>query len=158
MVTLLMSSPHGLARWASIITLSALTAGCALLGTPKNGDQVQATLPVSETQMRTAVMQVLQEEGYRVIDGDDGAHVLTTGYRQETDSPLDWMLRSRFGTGRSRIEVTLSPEGNTATHLTIHVTYEGKDGLFEPWQRYPTPLPQSAENQLRLIKNALGLL
>jgi hypothetical protein len=38
------------------------------------------------------------------------------------------------------------------------VLYEGKDGIFTQWEDSPTSLPQSAQNQLRLIKNALQLL
>ncbi|TAJ10333.1 MAG: hypothetical protein EPO61_02545 [Nitrospirae bacterium] len=148
----------GRSHWFPIIVLCAAAAGCSWLGTQKDADQAQAILPVPETKVRTAVIQVLQDGGYRVNGGEEGDHVLTTGYRQEIDSPSDWLLRRRFGTGRSRVDVTLAPEGETATRLTIQVIYEGKDGLLESWKPYPTPLPQSAENQLRLVKNALGLL
>lgn len=148
----------GLSRWLPVIALCALAAGCASLGTQKDADQAQAILPMPEMKVRTAVIQVLQGEGYLVSQGEEGGPALTTGYRQEIDSPVDWMLRRRFGTGRSRVDVTLVPEGDTATRLTIQVIYEGKDGLLESWTPYPTPLPQSAENQLRLVKNALGLL
>lgn len=140
-----------------IIALYAVLTGCAFFDTPQPADLAQATLPMPEAKVRAAVVQVLEEGGYRVHQGEDGGG-MTTEYRQETDSPSDWMLRLRFGTGRSRVEVALTPEGATATRLAIHVTYEGKDGLFESWKTYPTPLPQSAENQLRLVKNALGLL
>nr|MBI3613043.1 hypothetical protein [Nitrospirota bacterium] len=148
----------GRSRWLPIIALCALAAGCSLVGTQKDANQAQAILPMPETKVRTAVIQVLQEEGYLVNQGEEGGPALTTGYRQEIDSPSDWMLRRRFGTGRSRVDVTLTPEGETATRLTIRVIYEGKDGLLESWKPYPTPLAQSAENQLRLVKNALGLL
>jgi len=45
-----------------------------------------------------------------------------------------------------------------STRLRLHVLYEGKDGLFTRWEESPTALPQSAENQVRLIKNALHIL
>lgn len=156
-----MVTPHpsfSLLRWLPIIALCAVAAGCSSLGTQKDADQAQALLPMPETKVRTAVIQVLQEEGYLVSQGEEGGAALTTGYRQEIDSPSDWLLRRRFGTGRSRVNVTLAPEGESATRLTIQVIYEGKDGLFESWKAYPAPLPQSAANQLRLVKNALGLL
>ncbi|MDE3118742.1 MAG: hypothetical protein KGL03_06970 [Nitrospirota bacterium] len=139
------------------VVLCAIAAGCASFDPPQSADLAQATLPVPEAKVRAAVVQVREEGGYRVRQGEDGGG-WTTEYRQETDSPSDWMLRVRFGTGRSRVEVRLTPEGATATRLAIHVTYEGKDGLFESWTTYPTPLPQSAEHQLRLVKSALGLL
>ena len=144
--------------WLPLIALVLLSAGCASLETPPYADRIQTTLPAPEAKVRAAVVQVLQEEGYRVNGAEEGARVLTTGYRQETDNPADWMLRSRFGTGRSHVEVTFAAEGDTATRLTIAVTYEGKDAVLESWKPYPAPLPQSAENQLRLVKNALGLL
>jgi hypothetical protein len=133
-------------------------AGCASVEM-KDLDLAQETLPVPAERVRTAIVQVLQDGGYDVNGGEGEDRVLTTGYRQEMDSPANWMLtRGRFGTVRSRVAVTLSPEGDQATQLTIQVTHEGKDGLFESWKPYPTPLPQSAANQLRLVKNALGLL
>lgn len=155
-----MLNPRPPVRRASrllLVTLCAIAAGCAFFDTPQPADLVQATLPMPEAKVRAAVVQVLEEGGYRVRQGEDGGS-MTTEYRQETDSPSDWMLRVRFGTGRSRVEVRLTPEGATATRLAIHVTYEGKDGLFDSWKTYPTPLPKSAEHQLRLVKNALGLL
>ncbi len=148
----------GMSHWCSIIVLCAVAAGCSSLSTQKDADQAQALLPIPEIKVRAAVIQVLQEEGYLVSQGEEGGPALTTGYRQEIDSPSDWMLRRRFGTGRSRVDVTLAPEGEAATRLTIQVIYEGKDGLLESWKPYPAPLAQSAENQLRLVKNALGLL
>jgi len=135
-----------------------LVVGCAALGPDQSADTAQAILPAAPEQVRAAVIQVLEEGGYRVTGVEDGDRVLTTGYRQEMDAPSNWLYRARFGTGRSRVDVTLSPQGDQVTGLTIHVTYEGKDGLAESWKPYPAPLPQSAENQLRLIKNRLGIL
>jgi hypothetical protein len=133
-----------------------LLAACAS-GPGKSADVAEATLPASEEQVRAAIVQVLEEGGYRVA-GQEGERVLTTGYRQEMDGPWNSLHRTRFGMGRSRVDVTLAPAGEQATTITIYVTYEGKDGLHESWKPYPPPLPQSAGNQLRLVKNRLGIL
>jgi hypothetical protein len=68
------------------------------------------------------------------------------------------MLRWRLGTGRSRVETMVTPASEQSTRLRLIVLYEGKDGIFTQWEDSPTALPQSAENQLRLIKNALQIL
>ena len=103
-----------------------------------------------------AVIQVLTDGGYDVDRQDD--QNLTTGYREEIRGPWDWLLRWRFGTGRSRVDARVSPAEEQSTRLRLHVQYEGKDGIFTRWEDSPTALPQSAENQLRLIKNALQIL
>jgi hypothetical protein len=102
------------------------------------------------------LIQVLTDDGYKVEqEGDDH---WTTGYRQEIRGPWDWLLRWRFGTGRSRVDALLTSPDSQTSRLRLQVYYEGKDGLFTPWEEAPTPLPQTAANQLRLIKNALHLL
>jgi len=123
---------------------------------PHEPDVVDVTLPVPAEQVRTAVIQVLENGGYEVEQKDD--QNLTTGYRQEIRGPWDWLLRWRFGTSRSRVDALVTPATEQDTRLRLHVLYEGKDGLFTKWEDSPTALPQSAENQLRLIKNALHIL
>lgn len=133
---------------------------------PHQPDVVDATLPAPADQVRMAVIQVLTDGGYEVeeVEKEDDAveqkngHTLTTGYREETRSPWDWLLRRRFGTGRSRVDALVTPSDDQNTRLRLHVLYEGKDGIFTRWEESPTALPQSAENQLRLIKNALHIL
>jgi len=126
-------------------------------------DTAEALLPRPEAQVKTAVLQVLSADGYAIQNndgqGDDGRdQSVTTGYREEIDSVWDWLLRRRFGVGRSWVTATLRQEGEGATRVTIQVTYEGKESLFSAWREYETPLQQSAQNQLRLLRNALGLL
>ena len=133
---------------------------------PHQPDVVDATLPAPADQVRMAVIQGLIDGGYEVeeVEKEDDAveqkngHTLTTGYREETRSPWDWLLRRRFGTGRSRVDALVTPSDDQNTRLRLHVLYEGKDGIFTRWEESPTALPQSAENQLRLIKNALHIL
>ena len=102
------------------------------------------------------MVKVLTDGGYDVEQEDDQS--LTTGYRKEIRTIWDGLLRWRFGTGRSRVDAVMTPADEQNTRLRLHVLYEGKDGLFTRWEESPTALPQSAENQLRLIKNALHLL
>jgi hypothetical protein len=139
--------------------LAAIIVGataCAGPTIPHEPDVVDVTLPAPAEQVRTAVIQVLTDGGYDVDRQDD--QNLTTGYREEISGPWDWLLRWRFGTGRSRVDALVTPATEQDTRLRLHVQYEGKDGIFTGWEDSPTALPQSAENQLRLIKNALHIL
>jgi hypothetical protein len=140
------------------LLLIALLTGAACAGPPlaHTPDVVDVTLPVTADQVRTAVIQVLTEGGYDVAQEDD--QNLTTGYREDIRSPWDGLLHWRFGTGRSRVNAVVTEADQQTSRLRLHVLYEGKDGLFTRWEESPTALPQSAENQLRLIKNALHLL
>jgi hypothetical protein len=123
---------------------------------PHDPDVIDVTLPVPADRVKTAVVQVLTDGGYDVDRKDD--QTLTTGYREEIPGPWNWLWRWRFGTGRSRVEANVTPDTDQTTRLRLSVQYEGKDGLLTRWEDSPTALPQSAENQLRLIKNALQLL
>jgi len=139
--------------------LTALIVGataCAGPTIPHEPDVIDVTLPAPAEQVRTAVIQVLTDGGYDVDRQDD--QNLTTAYREEISGPWDWLLRWRFGTGRSRVDALVTPATEQDTRLRLHVQYEGKDGIFTRWEDSPTALPQSAENQLRLIKNALHIL
>lgn len=145
------------------IALSIVWLGCATTQGSQPVDTAEALLPRPEAQVKTAVLQVLSADGYAIQNndgqGDDGRDkTVTTGYREEIDSVWDWLLLRRFGVGRSWVTATVRQEGEGATRVTIQVTYEGKDSLFSAWREYETPLQQSAQNQLRLLRNALGLL
>lgn len=141
--------------WLSLVIL---TISCSTIPPQQGTDNAEILLAAPENQVRAAVIQVLVEGGYPIQQGDGKGPVVRTGYREEMDSPGDSLHRSRFGKGRSRVEVTIVSEDDTSTRLTIQVAYEGKDSLFASWQPYVPTLPQSAANQIRLIKNALGLL
>ena len=131
-------------------------SACAGPPIPYEPDVIDLTLPAPADRVKTAVMQVLTEGGYAVDRKDD--ENLTTGYREEISGPWDWLLRWCFGTGRSRVEAMVTPASEQSSRLRLNVLYEGKDGIFTRWEDSPTALPQSAENQLRLIKNALQIL
>ena len=141
------------------LLLAALMVGtgaCAGPTIPHEPDVLDVTLPAPAEQVRAAVIQVLTDGGYDVDRRDD--QNLTTSYREEISGPWDWLLRWRFGTGRSRVDALVTQATEQDTRLRLHVQYEGKDGIFTRWEDSPTALPQSAENQLRLIKNALHIL
>jgi hypothetical protein len=143
-------------RHLLVASLIIATVSCAGPPIPHDPDVVDVTLSAPVEQVRTVVIQVLEDGGYEVDQTDN--EDLTTGYRQEIRGPWDWLLRWRFGTGRSRVDALVTPLTEQETRLRLHVLYEGKDGLFTQWEDSPTALPQSAENQLRLIKNALHIL
>lgn len=139
-----------------LASLIVATVSCAGPPIPHEPDVIDVTLPAPAEQVRTVLVQVLEDGGYDVDWQDD--QNLTTSYREEIHGPWDWLLRSRFGTGRSRVDALVTPATEQDTRVRLHVQYEGKDGIFTRWEASPTALPQSAENQLRLIKNALHIL
>ena len=145
-------------RGSHLLLVLPFLAGMACAGPtiPHDPDVIDVTLPASAADVRAAVIQVLTDGGYEVDPEDD--QNLTTDYRQEIDGPWDGLLRWRFGTGRSRVDALVTPADEQTTRLRLHVQYEGKDGIFTRWEDSSTALPQSAENQLRLIKNALHIL
>jgi len=96
-----------------------------------------------------------------VMRGADGNAAIRTGYREEISS-YNWLYRTQFGVNRSKVTVTLLPESETATRVSVHVMSEGKEGEWMPltgsWVPFDAALPQSAVNTIRLVKNVLGLL
>ena len=141
-----------------LVIAAALVTSCSTTKAQRGPDFIEATLAAPQDRVKAAVIQVLTEGGYTIRSGDEQGRVVSAGYRQEIDSIWNWLLIFRVGVSRSQVEATLAPEMETATRLTIEVTHQGKDSLFSFWRTYDTPLPQSAANQLRLVKNALGLL
>ncbi|MBV6471698.1 MAG: hypothetical protein NBKEAIPA_03634 [Nitrospirae bacterium] len=117
---------------------------------------MEVTLPVPAERVSTAVVDVLTEGGYRV-ERDDAGNI-TTGMRREIRSPWNGLLRWRFGVGKNRVEARVIPQDEANTRLRLQVFHRGKDGLFDSWEEAETPLPQSAENEIRLIKKSLRLL
>lgn len=138
------------------ILLVATIAGCAGSPAAPELDVMDVTLHAPIEQVKAAVADVLSQEGY-TVDQDDSGNV-TTGMRQEIRSPWNWLLRWRFGVGKSRVEARVVPQDESTTRLRLQVFHRGKDGLFDTWEDAETPLPQSAANEVRRIKNALRLL
>ncbi len=146
-------------RWAALACL--LAAGCSAATPPPSSDSLDVMLDAPEAKVRAAFVRVLTDGGYDVESGADGDSAIRTGYRTEIGN-YNWLYRTRFGVNRSKVAVTLSPEGDAATRVTVQVWSEGKDGEWMPlagsWVAYDTAVPQSAANTIRLVKNELGLL
>ncbi len=138
------------------ILLAAAITGCAGGPAAPEPDVMEVTLQAPAEQVKAAVTDVLSQGGY-TVDQDDSGNV-TTGMRQEIRSPWNWLLRWRFGVGKSRVEARVVPQDESTTRLRLQVFHRGKDGLFDTWEDAETPLPQSAANEVRRIKNALRLL
>lgn len=166
---------------ATVLIGAALLAGCST-ARPFQSDRIDVTLPASSDRVKTAVAQVLKDGGYSASDWNDG-QMLATCYRTETINKIgdswdwltwsadsdggfqrldwpswDWLYRLSFGTIKSRVEATVTSSGDQTTRLQLQVESKAKDGLFAWWRVDKGELPQSAQNQLRLIKNALAIL
>jgi hypothetical protein len=113
-------------------------------------------LPAPAEEVTPALMEVLASGGYDVDAGD--AETLMTGWREEIRGPWDWLLRWRFGVGKTRVEAKITPMENDRTHINLQVFHFSKDGIFDSWNKADSPLPQSAANQVRLLKNRLHIL
>lgn len=148
-----MNVPATVLLWTAL-----LMTGCASSPPAQLINSADTVLAAPLDQVRTALVFVLSTDGYPVRDGRDDDRVVVTGYRQETDGWWDWLLTSRFGVGRSKVEATVSPESEDTTHLTISVSYEAKDHLWSTWQKTTPPPHRDATLQLRSVKKALGLL
>lgn len=148
-------------RWA-LLMATLLLCGCASSPMTQPPDSVEALLEAPVEQVRDAVLEVFASQGYTVESpqrrSEDRRESIHTGYREEIHSPWDWILRVRFGVGRTQAEVDLNGEGERATKLVVTVLHESKGVLFGSWTQSTPPVPQSATNYLRLIKNELKLL
>jgi uncharacterized lipoprotein len=129
---------------------------CSSVQTVPDRDVINATLPAPAEEVTPALIDVLASEGYD-IDAED-AETLTTGWREEIRSPWDWLLRWRFGVGKTRVEAKITPMESDRTHITLQVFHFSKDGILDRWDEADSPLPQSAANQVRLLKNRLHIL
>lgn len=152
-------TPRKVSSWVTLAGLLVMT-GCAAAPQPAGNSQ-DVILEAPEAQVRAAFVRVLTEGGYDVEEEKDDRTTLHTGYREEI-SNYNWLYRTRFGVNRSKVTVTLTPENETATRVTVQVMYEGRNGEWMPlassWVPYDAAVPQSAANTIRLVKNVLGLL
>ncbi|ULA66034.1 MAG: conserved exported protein of unknown function [Nitrospira sp.] len=143
-------------RLLTSLLLVTAVVGCAGGPPAPEPDVMEVTLEAPADKVQTAVTDVLTHGGY-TVDQDETGNV-TTGMRQEVRGPWNGLLRWRFGVGKSRVEARIVPQDDSTTRLRLQVFYRGKDGLFDTWENAETPLPQSAANEIRMIKNALRLL
>jgi len=141
----------GLLLWA----LMGLGA-CSGVSSVPDPDIAEVSLAASADEVKTALIDVLTADGYDVEQRN--SDMLITGAREEIPGPWDWLLRWRFGVGKSRVEAAITPSEMDSTRLRLQVFHRSKDGIFDGWEDAETPLPQSAANQVRLLKNKLHLL
>lgn len=153
-------APRTHSPWTVLAGLMVV-AGCTAVSQQPTGNSLDVILEAPEMRVRAAFVQVLTDGGYDLMRGPDGETAIRTGYREEM-STYNWLYRTPFGVNRSKVTVTLLPESDTATRVSVHVMYEGREDEWMPlagsWVAYDAALPQSAANTIRLVKNALGLL
>jgi hypothetical protein len=142
-------------RAAMAFFLASLLVGCSSAPRLAESAGIDVTLAAPMEEVKTAVARVLTDDGYDAEWQDDQ---LSTGYRQELKGPWNWLYRWRFGTIKSRVEAVVTSATEDTTRLRLRVLTEGKDGIFVSWEEMETAVPQSPENRLRQIKNALHLL
>ncbi len=146
----------------ALTVLVLLLGGCASSpgpdGTPGGLTSAESVIPMPEAQVRSAAIQVLREAGYSVSEDQAVPRVVTTGYKQEVESPWNWLLVRFFGVGRSRVDAIVRQDSDHATRLQILVTYEAKDRLLGLWHLAEPPLPDHPAAYLREIQQTLGLL
>jgi hypothetical protein len=142
-------------RRCILMVLLAGLAGCAgAVRLPS--DSAETVLAAKAEPTRSALIKVLEENGYAVRTGKEGG-LLRTSYRREMSGPWNGLLVSRFGTVRTWVEATVAEEGDT-TRVKIEVFCDGKEGLFRLWRRYETPLPEQAATRVWQLQKALDLL
>jgi hypothetical protein len=129
-------------RTGVILALTTTLLSCSGVPHPLPTDQI-------ETRLAT-------DGGYDVDWKNE--FTLETSYREEIQSPWNWLYRWRFGTIKSRVNASVQAADDRSTSLKLEVRSEGKDGIFTGWDQVPSAMPQSADNQLRLLKNSLQLL
>lgn len=140
-------------RWALVSVL--LLAGVSSAAFAFEADVVDVQLAAPAEKVKAAVTEVLTESGYEVRWKNDTT--LETDYREESGG-LDSLYYCCWGVIKSRVQATVTPGANQSTHLRLQVFAQGKRTIFESFAPVQTPVPESAENQLRLIKNKLKIV
>jgi hypothetical protein len=116
--------------------------------------QVQLAAPVEK--VKAAVTDVLTNSGYTQVVWKDDSTV-TTNYRDETEG-IQWMYDCCWGVIKNRVEATVTPKADQTTELRLQVKAEGKRTIWESFAPVQPPAPESANNQVRLIKNKLNIV
>ena len=137
--------------------MTGLTA-CAATPSPNSIVSAEAIFSLPTAQIREAVVEIWIEEGYDVEVTQHDATAIRSGYRTETDSPWDWLLRTRFGVGRTQADAQITALNETLSKLTVHVAHDSKATFWNPWTASPPPLSNGPERYLRLVKYRLGIL
>lgn len=104
------------------------------------------------------MLEVFTHEGYDVETHGAPDTVISTGYRQETPSPWNWLLRTRVGVSRTTAEARITALSDTSSKLSIQTQHQGKATMWNAWQDSEAPLAQQPAYYLRLIKQRLQVL
>ncbi|MFN3681715.1 MAG: hypothetical protein ACK4VP_06715 [Nitrospira sp.] len=135
---------------SALLLIGMSTAALAL-----EADVVDVKLSAPAEKVKTALTEVLTEGGYEVRWQNDTT--LETNYREESGG-LDSLYYCCWGVIKSKVQATVTPGAEQTTHLRLQVLAQGKRTIFESFAPVQTPVPESAENQLRLIKNKLKIV
>jgi hypothetical protein len=139
--------------WALVTAVFLVGVGGAAQAVEPDVVQVQLAAPVEK--VKAAVTEVLTNSGYEVVWKDDST--VTTNYREETEGIL-WMYNCCWGVVKNRVEATVTPKADQTTDLRLQVMSEGKRTMWESFVPVQSQQPESANNQLRLIKNKLKIV
>jgi hypothetical protein len=142
--------------WALVtaVFLAGSTA-CSTLQTNPNPDVAQVQLAAPADKVKEAITEVLTNSGYTQIVWKDDSTV-TTNYRDETEG-IQFLYDCCWGVIKNRVEATVTPKTDQTTDLRLQVMSEGKRTMWESFVPVQTPAPESANNQVRLIKNKLKI-
>lgn len=150
-------TPMRIMAWHWVVFFALFVGGCATTSqTPT--DSVDVLLDAPLDHVRAAILQVLSTDGYPIGEGTGDDRVVITGYKREIEGVGNWLLKVRFGVGRSRVEATLSPASQETTRVTISVLYQVKEHIWSIWEDAPAPPHRDASLQVRSVKKQLGLL
>jgi len=138
------------------LCIIATTGGCASAPPSPEADLMDLTLAAPAANVKEALIEILRSDGYRIQSED--ADTVTTGTRREIGGPWNWLLNWRFGLLKTRVEAKVIPLEPDFTRLRLQVFPRSKDGILDSWTEAESPLPQSAANQVRRLKNSLHLL
>jgi len=116
--------------------------------------QVQLAAPVEK--VKAAVAEVLTNSGYTDVSWKDDT-TLSANYRDESEG-IQWMYDCCWGVIKSRVEATVTPGADQTTGLQLKVMAEGKRTFWESFAPVKPQYPESADNQIRLIKNKLKIV
>lgn len=140
--------------WALVTAVFVVGLGSAAQAVEPDVVQVQLAAPVEK--VKAAVTEVLTNSGYTHVEWKNDSTV-TTNYRDETEG-IQYLYDCCWGVIKNRVEATVTPSGDQTTDLRLQVMAEGKRTIWEGFMPVQTPAPESANNQLRLIKNKLKIV
>ena len=131
-------------------------SGCTSVHPAPDPDVMDLTLPAPAESIKSALIDILRSSGYEIQE--ENSDTVTTGTRRETEGPWNWLLNWRFGVMKSRVEAKIIPLEQDSTRLRLQVFPWSKDGILDSWTEAESPLPLSAANQVRRLKNSLQIL